>query len=213
MGFIDKAFNNRGEGTWLGAGFRNGFNITTNGFKINAGFSDAVLTESQSTIMGSIGGAWASQFYNYTNQVLEVKGFYGATVVRLRTDNVDYAMTWGNFIMGHTVGTSIEYIDGIEENGLTLESSVLIHEYGHYLQSLKFGPVHYIRIGLNSIKYNEEYDPVKAENTPHAWAERDASLRGLEFFKALGYSTTGFGKSTWPEDIDREYWEPKNPWL
>jgi RHS repeat-associated protein len=176
MGFFDKAFNNRGEGTWLGAGFRNGFNITSNGFKINSGFSDAVLTESQSTIMGSIGGTLLSQYYNYTNRVVDVNGFYGATIVRLRTDNVEYAMTMGNFIMGHTVGIGIEY----DPNGnLTLESSVLIHEYGHYLQSFEFGPIHYIKASLNSIKYNEEFDVDTWTNTPHAWSERDASLRGL----------------------------------
>jgi len=35
----------------------------------------------------------------------------------------------------------------------------------------------------------------------------------LEFFRALGYSTNGFGEAEWPEKLKRDYWDPKNPWL
>jgi hypothetical protein len=204
MGFIDKAFNNRGEGTWLGAGFRNGVNITINGFKINKGFSDALMTESQTTISSSIRGAIESQFWNFTNQVADVESFYGATIVKLKTNPFPgtYAYTWGAFIIGHRVATDISYID----ERLTLESSVLIHEYGHYLQTLNFGPIHYIMLGLNSSQY-------KFENITSAWSEKDASWRGLNFFRNLGYSTKGYGKDDWTEYVDRNYWEPKFPWL
>jgi hypothetical protein len=30
---------------------------------------------------------------------------------------------------------------------------------------------------------------------------------------ALNYSTSGFGKLSWPEEIQRDYWKPKIPWL
>jgi len=127
-------------------------------------------------------------------------------VVKLRQNEMSgsYAMTLGNFIIGDEVSTCIQY----EKDGdLTLESSVLTHEYGHYLQSLHFGPIHYIMSGINSINHNDEI------NDTEAWSERDASLRGLEFVRTLGFSTKGFGKSSWPENLHRDYWTPKILWL
>ena len=117
----------------------------------------------------------------------------GATVLNRRQEDND-AMTIGSYITGNFDDLSIQYESGT--NNLTLESSILIHEYGHYLQGRAWGTIPYIFGGVNSTSINEE-------TNGNAWSERDASLRGMDYFRKKGFSMQGYGDVNWPEGLSR----------
>lgn len=61
-----------------------------------------------------------------------------------------------------------------------------MHEYGHYLQSQKYGPVWLLSHGIRSLKsaikenHNEDYEHKKF------WIERDANRWANEYFQMAG---------------------------
>jgi RHS repeat-associated protein len=169
--------------------------IINNSSLIQGGLWRSVFSLKLSTMVYGSVGYGISQFYNNIGQVKNVGYFHGATVVQQRKFGFDYAMTLGNFIMGKTVATSIRN----SPDGLSLEESVLLHEYGHYQQSLHFDIIDYTRLCINSVAHNSELDK-------KAWSERDASLRGLELARDLEITTTGYGERTWPEKLYRTEW-------
>ncbi|MCP4176261.1 MAG: hypothetical protein GY756_00675 [bacterium] len=179
-----------------------------NAWKIDVGFIQAFKNGS-STLLGAIPGYYSAIWYNMSNKVEQVERFEGATVVKLKNGKMpgSYAMTLGNFIIGDEVATGLS-----GSTMLTLEESVLIHEYGHYLQSKALGPISYIVSGINSVRHqNEELDS-------KAWSERDASLRGLEYFREKDYSTKNYGvnygpgRGGWTEDLNGNRDREKLPW-
>jgi len=124
--------------------------------------------------------------------VKNVWGFHGATVINIEQER-DYAYTIGSYITGNFNRRSISYDN---QGNLTEESSTLIHKYGHYLQGRAWGTIPYIVGGFNSADINNELES-------GAWSERDASLRGMEYFRNKGFSMQGYGGATWPENLPR----------
>lgn len=100
----------------------------------------------------------------------------------------------GCYIYGDFNSVNIEYGKG---GRLTLRSSTLIHEYGHYLQGRAWGSFGSLLSGINSSSYNKETDS-------RAWSERDASLRGMNYFSNKGFSMSGYGGLNWGEQISRQ---------
>lgn len=133
---------------------------------------------------------YIAHFQNREGKVENVKGFYGATVINLNSDP-GYAYNIGSYITGDFDDLSIP------RDRQNIQSSTLIHEYGHYLQGRAWGTFPYIIGGLNSKNFNAEIDE-------RAWSERDASLRGMEYFSKKGFSMNGYGDpNIWPEDLPR----------
>ncbi len=147
-------------------------------------------------------GNFTGHYHNLSGNVESVDGFYGSTVINLEDNSIDScAFQLGGHIMGENVGTSIEYrrdSDGnisLDENGnpfLTEESSLLIHEYVHYLQQRAWlnDPFAYLLMGMNSARHNDQI------NDPRSWAERGADFRATRYFAKKGYSMNGY---TWEE--------------
>jgi len=79
--------------------------------------------------------------------------------------------------------------EGIEydnRGNMTWPSQVLIHEYGHYLQSRKYGFWGYSIGGINSGLHPRERTDEKAK------FERDASNQGFYYFQGKGISMKGY---------------------
>jgi RHS repeat-associated protein len=113
-------------------------------------------------------GFYSAHAMNMFGTVRSVDYFDGATVVRGNSDALWWggggpAMTLGNYIMG---GTDLEANSG---------NILLAHEYGHYLQSQKTGPIYLFKFGIPSLfsSGNHDLHPV----------EQDASTRGFMYFQ------------------------------
>ncbi|WP_372934898.1 hypothetical protein [Mariniphaga sediminis] len=114
----------------------------------------------------------------------DVNGFYGATVVDLYENRIEsQAYTVGSYIVGDINTDGIYYND---DDLLSDNSSLLMHEYGHYLQSRAWGPGPFIEGGLNSFYHNDDY------RDELAWSERDANYRTTNYFTKKGYSKSGY---------------------
>ena len=151
-------------------------------------FSRFTYFEFALTLTGNIVG----HYHNVLGNVESVENFYGATVLNLYEDRISaQAFTIGPYITGDINSTTISY----RVNGdLTHESSLLIHEYGHYLEYRSWGTVGSLIGALNSAKYSPD------EINPKSWCERDASLRGMQYFEKKGYGMQGF---EWDEHLKR----------
>ncbi len=187
-----------------------GWDIINNAFQIDLGLFRTDKTQSfgyqawqilaRVTPFESVGyqvGNTVAHYYNLKGDVESVHNFYGATIINTKPGAVsEYAYTLSNYIYGNFDVTDIRY----KENGeLELKSSVLIHEYGHYLQGRAWGSIGSIFAALNSSGHNRETDS-------EAWCERDASLRGMNYFsdKKRGFSMSGYGTLHWGEHIFRQ---------
>ncbi len=127
-------------------------------------------------------GNTQAHFYNLSNRVKSVNYFHGATVLDV-SDNVTKTgqNLGGSYIMVQNyIGISYN-----KDGYLNYFSKVLIHEYGHYLQSRKFGLIGYTIGAINSGFHPHERKDNKA------WFERDASNRGYNYFKRY-YSMKGY---------------------
>ena len=92
--------------------------------------------------LATLSGNTLANYHNIKGDVESVEGFHGATVVNLYEDKIEsLAYTVGPYIVGDIDNVGIYYD---EDNHLTRQSSLLIHEYGHYLQG---------RMGHDSIYY------------------------------------------------------------
>lgn len=78
-------------------------------------------------------------------------------------------------------------------------SEYLMHEYGHYLQSRRYGFKGYTRGGINSLFNRDEHD----EN---AWYERNASNMGHDYFQRKGVDLTGW-QDYWPGSADLQTYQ------
>jgi RHS repeat-associated protein len=144
-------------------------------------------------------GYGIANFHNTLGEVESVNNFHGAAHVEMNANwiggNFTTAYTVGPYIMGNLNITDLEY----ELNGnLTPRSSILIHEYGHYLQGRAWGTFGYVPGAINSVIHNGEDDDQRA------WSERDASRRSLEYMNSHGINTTGYRWGGDPNDLPRE---------
>jgi RHS repeat-associated protein len=113
------------------------------------------------TVLGLAYNLTVNEFGN----VDDVQYFHGATVV-YGTVKSKTGMTLGSYISL----PSHNKADG-NEIGLGLESRILDHEYGHYLQSRKSGFMYLFKYAIPSAFFNQE------------WTERDANLRSAKYFE------------------------------
>ena len=131
-------------------------------------FSRFTLEALQTTI-----GYGYSHFINVAGKVDNVQFYGGATVLKTFGDSVPYAESTVN---GVTFGS---YIIGNNTIEAEPSNSLFQHEYGHYLQSQKYGFAYFPRYGIQSVR---GYDDV----------EYDANSRAFSYF----HKKTG-GNFTW----------------
>ncbi|WP_229214941.1 FG-GAP-like repeat-containing protein [Dyadobacter bucti] len=106
-------------------------------------------------------------FYNNIDPDLDVDYFEGATVVRGSTIFDRDAVTIGSHIFGN-------------RNDITkpfLGNNLLLHEYGHYLQSKENGPIWINKYGLPSL-----ISAAGSGDHDDLWVEQDANRRSFEHF-------------------------------
>ena len=118
------------------------------------------------TVLG-VGYATVS---NWAWQVDRVQFYGGATVSSGNHWGQGGAVALGSFITG---GQSLR----ADPNNVLFQ-----HEYGHYRQSQRWGPIYLFGVGLPSI-----WSANKARNDPshihnNFWAEQNANKRGFEYF-------------------------------
>jgi hypothetical protein len=126
----------------------------------------------------SLFGNGRAHWHNMTGNVKDIHYFHGATVLDVyKAPKHTGRNLGGSYII-------VEGYDGMDlaENGNMSDlDATLIHEYGHYMQSRKYGPIGYYIGGINSLKHPDRDDD-------QAWFERDASNQGYYYFKDV-YST------------------------
>ena len=109
-------------------------------------------------------GYFLADLYNSIGKVKDVDYFYGATVTTTYKRNLIFggAITLGSYITG---GNELK----AEPN-----NNLLMHEYGHYLQSQDAGPLYLFNFGLPSALPYDIHEDKKVE--------QDATARGIKFF-------------------------------
>ena len=143
---------------------------TTMGFKMDVGlfkgsFSQVVSRftwELPQTALGYHAGAYASAL----NMVKDVSYFDGATSIEY------YQRNWGALTLG-------SFIHG--SRGITADpnNTLFQHEYGHYLQSQKYGLFYMQRFAIPSFV---DAWTGRGEHINHA-VEQDANIRAFKYFK------------------------------
>ncbi len=138
----------------------------------------------------TIGGFVSAQVTNLVGNVQSVDYYHGATVVRTYTEDWG-GITQGSFIIG--------------DNSIRADpnNSLFQHEYGHYLQSQKFGWAYYSRVGIPSASSKEgppdhQFNPV----------EQDANMRAFKYFNK---NVEGFYKSEDDKNEARGWDFRRNP--
>ncbi|WP_295729679.1 FG-GAP-like repeat-containing protein [uncultured Muribaculum sp.] len=116
-----------------------------------------------------LGYEWAAM-NNTFGCVDDVQYYGGTTVVTSKMMSHSTAVTMGNYIVG---GTDLE---------ASPYNSLFQHEYGHYLQSQKWGPLWINAFGVPSL-VSMAYDKVTGKKT-HKWfyTEIDANKRAYKYF-------------------------------
>lgn len=116
-------------------------------------------------------GWHTSGAYNFVGGVESVQHANGATVIESKKDNWG-AFTLGNFIIG--------------ENGIHagFEDHLFVHEYGHYLQSQKWGVFYLPAIGIPSIQSAalDGGSIIDIGDHRERWFEAGASRNAGEYF-------------------------------
>jgi RHS repeat-associated protein len=130
--------------------------------------------------------------YEYSNyrlvvsDVEKVRYFDGATYVINKSNSTNDGVTIGSYININTTGTI-----PTDENGkfAPYKSGLFAHEYGHYLQSQKYGWGYLFSHGLPSL-----YSAMTSEGEENAyskhsvfWTERDANNKAYDYFLRHGY--------------------------
>ena len=120
-----------------------------------------------------------NQSHNLFEGVRNVSYYGGATLVET------YASGWGAITLGSYImaqrGTNAEPNDWLFQ-----------HEYGHYRQSQRWGPIYLFGVGLPSL-----WSANKANNDPshihnNFWAEQNANKRGYEYFMRVTNGTVNW---------------------
>ena len=146
----------------------------------------------------TLGGITTAFFYNLfgvQGGVESVDYLYGATVIQTRKDNWG-AITQGSFIVG--------------DNDIAADpdNPLFQHEYGHYIQSQKFGWFYYGKFGIPSL--------ISASNSKvHNMnpVEQDANARALKYFNEHNPNYSGWKFTHNPiknYDPSKSYTDPSN---
>ena len=115
-------------------------------------------------------GSMVAQYQNVLGKVNGVNHFHGATL--LDTDFDTGAFTVGSYIMGPPGF-------GDYPDNEAFKDHLLDHEYGHYIQSQKFGPAYLALVGVPSVAdFYLEPGPKHHDR----WYEAQASKYGSEYF-------------------------------
>lgn len=116
--------------------------------------------ESDQSMLGYL----SSGFYNLFGGVKSVTYYDGATAVE------SYKPNWGGFTLGNFI---------IGDRGLQADpnNSLFQHEYGHYLQSQKFGLFYMQKFAIPSF-----FDTLSKNNHTLHYAEQDANSRAFTYF-------------------------------
>lgn len=192
------------RGLWNGKNIlKTGYKQAANSFKIWEGlftldsnknflektweFISRFTYQSPQTIFGLLYGLTNNTIGN----VSQVRHLYGSTVITQSSNWLmkDYnAITLGNFITGG------DKLHADPSNPL------FQHEYGHYIQSQRYGYAYMTGIGLHSL-----LDVVRnRENHKYNEIERDANYRAYKYFQE---NIQGFNKEKW--DYDKHPLLPK----
>lgn len=136
-------------------------------------FSRFTIQDPMTTI-----GYFAAQGYNMFKQNVDVESFKGATVIYDYHFNNGGAFSAGGYIfMDRYVYKNGEQSTTLNKSGFS--NSMLIHEYGHYLQTQDKGgaltlPSSIFSLGDAAVNSAGVHDKL--------WVERDANARALEYF-------------------------------
>ena len=149
---------------------------TSNAWKIDAGWFKGnigqILSRFTWELPQTILGYAYGQVANVAGKVDNVQYYGGATVIKTYGDDIP----WFSGVNGVTLGSFITGNNTIEANP---NNSLFQHEYGHYLQSQKYGFAYLPRYGIPSARGDES-------------VEFDANSRAFSYF----YNETG-GNFTW----------------
>ena len=107
-------------------------------------------------------GLLASLTYNFLGEVDTVEYYDGATVLKTYGDSVPFA----SGVNGVTLGS---YIIGNNTIAANPNNSLFQHEYGHYLQSQRYGTLYFSKFGIPSARGNRD-------------VEFDANSRSFSYF-------------------------------
>ena len=141
--------------------------------------------ESPQTLLGGT----VNQIHNIFGGVKSVGYCCGATVVE------SYAEGWGAFTIGN-------FINGNRGIQASIENSLFRHEYGHYLQSMSWGPLYIPRFGLPSL-----WDAIGDETLAYP-VEVDANKRAFNYFSKYinGFTTydeqSNYWTSKWKFEVN-----------
>lgn len=136
-------------------------------------FSRFTIQDPMTTI-----GYFAAQGYNMFKQNVDVESFKGATVIYDYHFNDGGAFSTGGYIFMDRY----EYYNGSQSSTLNktdFSNSMLVHEYGHYLQTQDKGgvltlPSSIFSLGDAAVNSARVHDKL--------WLERDANARALSYF-------------------------------
>ncbi|MEY4877575.1 MAG: tRNA(Glu)-specific nuclease WapA precursor [Bacteroidota bacterium] len=109
-----------------------------------------------------------TQGRNDVGRIKNVKYFHGATVSHTDNLNEQDGVTLGSFILVNDQSNEDEFHETVGNGGYTV-----MHEYGHYLQSKKYGWLYLTRIGLSSGLQDAN------------WTESDANQRAANYFDGV----------------------------
>lgn len=113
-------------------------------------------------------GYGLASFYNDTRRLDDVECFHGATV--LVTDGIGSAVSISGFIIINPKYGDIDY-----------NNSTLLHEYGHFIQTRKWGGLAYNPV-MSSSFASAALDWRSSKKHNDTWTERDANARTLKYF-------------------------------
>ena len=130
-------------------------------------------------------------YANYLNYTSETKiDYYGGTTT-ISTSAMKNAVTLGNYISGN------EDLEASPSNGL------FQHEYGHYLQSKRFGPAY-----LPAFAIPSGLSVAKGNDHKYFRVEQDANARAIKYFNKRGVLDWNFRRNLIGNDPYR--WDMSN---
>ncbi len=149
------------------------------------------------TVIGWFHNQSANTIYGRVNSV---EYFGGATIVDVNDLLWDFDMasgvTFGNYIQGEGISSDPNESGNFRGTGVSRGAWLLRHEYGHYRQSQRNGPLYLIKYGIPSAAGAD-------------WTENDAEFRSDEYFLSNNGLDPIFEES-YPEDyepINAKWWE------
>jgi RHS repeat-associated protein len=195
IGFIDgffKSGSNRWDNAWRG-----GVEKAENTRKLIHGQIAGSLGQFYSrhtweTFQNGI-GLGTSWWMALTHRDVNVEFFDGATVVHSDNFKNVIGVTIGSYIIGNDVKV-------FKDDGNFGET--FMHEYGHYIQSQKSGPLYLYKYGVPSAL-------TKKESHKEFWVEMDANNRAFDYFSQYT-NVAPWNRTDYPiGDIhDVKWWEP-----